>query len=86
MEFGRVEENELSTIDFSLPAEPAFNKKILSSKPAKQAKVYLGCAKWGRPEWVGKIYPPKTKEKNCNWAICGCPNRLTRKAQTQTLT
>jgi len=64
MEFGRVEENELSTIDFSLPAEPAFNKKILSSKPAKQAKVYLGCAKWGRPEWVGKIYPPKTKEKN----------------------
>jgi len=64
MEFGRVEENELSTIDFSLPAEPAFNKKILSSKPAKQAKVYLGCAKWGRPEWVGKIYPLKTKERN----------------------
>jgi uncharacterized protein YecE (DUF72 family) len=64
MEFGRVEENELSTIDFSLPTEPAFNKKILSGKPAKQPKVYLGCAKWGRPEWVGKIYPPKTKEKN----------------------
>ena len=64
MEFGRVEENELSTIDFSLPAEPAFNKKILSSKPAMQAKVYLGCAKWGRPEWVGKIYPLKTKERN----------------------
>ena len=64
MEFGRVEEKELSSIDFSLPAEPAFNKKIVSGKPAKQPKVYIGCAKWGRPEWVGKIYPPKTKEKN----------------------
>ena len=63
MEFGRVEENELNSIDFSLPTEPAFNKKILGGKPAKQSKVYLGCAKWGRPEWVGKIYPPKTKEK-----------------------
>jgi len=64
MEFGRVDENELNGIDFSLPPEPEFNKKILSGKPAEKAKVYLGCAKWGRPEWVGKIYPPKTKEKN----------------------
>jgi uncharacterized protein YecE (DUF72 family) len=64
MEFGRVEESELNSIDFSLPAEPAFNKKILTGKPAKQPKVYLGCAKWGRLEWVGKIYPPKTKKKN----------------------
>jgi uncharacterized protein YecE (DUF72 family) len=64
MEFGRVEEKELRSIDFSLPDEPAFNKKIISGKPAKQPKVYLGCSKWGRPEWVGKIYPPKTKERN----------------------
>lgn len=64
MEFGRVPESELDSIDFSLPAEPAGNKKILGGKKKKDAKVYLGCAKWGRPEWVGKIYPPKTKEKN----------------------
>jgi uncharacterized protein YecE (DUF72 family) len=64
MEFGRVPENELSSIDFSLPDEPAFNKKVLKGKPAKNPKVYLGCAKWGRPEWVGKIYPLKTKEKD----------------------
>ena len=64
MEFGRVEENELNNIDFSLPKEPAFNKKVLNGKPAKNPKVYLGCAKWGRLEWVGKIYPPKTKEKD----------------------
>jgi len=64
MEFGRVDETELNSIDFSLAAEPASNKKILKGKPDKDAKVYLGCAKWGRPEWVGKIYPPKTKERN----------------------
>lgn len=62
MEFGRVE--ELETVDFSLPAEPSFNKQILSGKKNENAKIYIGCAKWGRPEWVGKIYPEKTKEKN----------------------
>jgi len=64
MEFGRVEESELENVDFSLPREPAGNKKILTGKPAGKPKVYVGCAKWGREEWVGKIYPFKTKEKN----------------------
>jgi uncharacterized protein YecE (DUF72 family) len=64
MEFGRVLENELDSINFSLPAEPAYNKKILKGKPSQNPKVYIGCAKWGRTEWVGKIYPPKTKEKD----------------------
>ena len=64
MEFGRVQEYELNAIDFTLPAEPAFNKKILKGKRTKDPKVYIGCAKWGRTEWVGKIYPPKTKEKD----------------------
>lgn len=64
MEFGRVPEAELNSIDFSLPKEPVFNKQVLKGKPAKNPKVYVGCAKWGRTEWVGKIYPPKTKEKD----------------------
>ncbi|UEG50538.1 DUF72 domain-containing protein [Ferruginibacter lapsinanis] len=64
MEFGRVAEDELNNIDFSLPAEPVFNKSILSGAIAKDTRVYVGCAKWGRTEWVGKIYPPKTKEKD----------------------
>jgi uncharacterized protein YecE (DUF72 family) len=62
MEFGRVE--VLEEVDFSLPSEPAFNKKILKGKPSDNPKVYVGCAKWGRVEWVGKIYPPKTKERD----------------------
>ena len=64
MEFGRVSESELKNIDFSLPADPAFNAKILTGKPAAKPKVYIGCAKWGRTEWLGKIYPLKTKEKD----------------------
>jgi uncharacterized protein YecE (DUF72 family) len=64
MEFGRVPENELNQVDFSLPKESADNKKILKSSSVKSPKVYVGCAKWGRAEWVGKIYPPKTKEKD----------------------
>src|SRR6478735_7261070 len=64
MEFGRVDVLELNHIDFTLPKEPVFNKQILPGKKAKDPKVYLGCAKWGRTEWVGKIYPPKTKEKD----------------------
>ncbi|MES2328374.1 MAG: DUF72 domain-containing protein [Bacteroidota bacterium] len=64
MEFGRVDISELNNIDFTLPKEPAFNKQVLPGKKAKDPKVYLGCAKWGRTEWVGKIYPPKTKEKD----------------------
>jgi uncharacterized protein YecE (DUF72 family) len=64
MDFGRVPEDELDSVDFSLPKEPAVNKIVLSGKPVKNPKVYVGCAKWGREEWVGKIYPPKTKEKD----------------------
>ena len=48
MEFGRVDEKELDNVDFSLPREPADNKKILTGKPARNPKVYVGCAKWGK--------------------------------------
>jgi uncharacterized protein YecE (DUF72 family) len=64
MEFGKVQEEELNKVDFSLAKEPEENKAILSGKPLAGAKIYLGCAKWGRLEWVGKIYPPKTREKD----------------------
>src|SRR6187455_75958 len=64
MEFGRVPVKDLEKIDFSLPAKPAYNKKILKGKPVSNPRVYLGCAKWGRTEWVGKIYPPGTRERD----------------------
>jgi len=64
MEFGRVPEEDLKSVKFKLPPDPEVNAKVLKGNKAKDIKVYLGCAKWGRPEWVGKIYPEKTREKN----------------------
>jgi len=61
MEFGRVPEKDLDTLDFSLPEDPAANKLILKKTDKKQL-VYIGCAKWGRKEWVGKIYPKGTRD------------------------
>lgn len=65
MEFGRVKPEELPLVDFTLPPDPALTRAVLAAaKDIDPVKVYVGCAKWGRKEWVGKIYPPKTKEAN----------------------
>ncbi len=63
MEFGRITEKELLTTDFSLPKDPACNKEVLKKGKGK-TKFYIGCAKWGRKDWIGKLYPPGTKEKD----------------------
>jgi uncharacterized protein YecE (DUF72 family) len=62
MDFGRVHENELNTVNFILPGEPAWNKKILNGIREKNVKVYIGCPNWSRKEWIGKIYPKGTKD------------------------
>ena len=63
MKFGKVPENELDTVDFSLPPEPAGNIKVLGGV-RNQVAIRIGCPQWGVPGWVGKIYPPKAKEKD----------------------
>ena len=62
MEFGKVEPSALAHIDFSLPPEPEANKLVLQGKETILPSVYIGCAKWGRKEWLGKIYPKGTKD------------------------
>lgn len=64
MEFGRVAETEINQVDFTLPPDPPFNKRVLTGKAAESPKMYIGCAKWGRSKWVGKLYPYGTKEKD----------------------
>jgi len=65
MEFGRVDPQQLAEIDFTLPPDPALTIETLSSAKGKgDLQVHVGCAKWGRKEWLGKIYPLKTKEAN----------------------
>ncbi|MDQ3019562.1 MAG: DUF72 domain-containing protein [Bacteroidota bacterium] len=65
MDFGKVE--NLDEVDFTLPDDHPDTEKLLKNlKKSKKQKqeVYVGCAKWGIKEWNGKLYPPKTKDKD----------------------
>jgi len=65
MEFGKVEQDLLNEVDHSLPESSAKTKAVLKAAKSKEkGTVHFGCAKWGRKEWVGLIYPEKTKEKD----------------------
>lgn len=62
MDFGKVSSEELESTNLSLPGDPKENKNLLQGKRVSSPKVYVGCAKWGRTEWIGKLYPEGTKE------------------------
>jgi uncharacterized protein YecE (DUF72 family) len=66
MKFGKVDQNEFSDIDVLLPPDSEITKKTLSK--AKKGKltpeIRIGGAKWGRKDWIGKLYPKGTKEKD----------------------
>ncbi len=60
MKFGNVPEEALSSINFSLPPDPAMNSSVLGGVRVASPKVYIGCSNWGHKSWVNKVYPPKT--------------------------
>lgn len=63
MDFGKVTSEELDAVDFTLPSDKPETTRILNAVNNKnRTKIFVGCAKWGRKDWVGKIYPPGTKE------------------------
>lgn len=63
MDFGKIHPAELAKVDFRLPPDKEETLRILKAAKSKAGpKVYVGCAKWGRPDWIGKIYPKGTKE------------------------
>src|ERR1700749_1702143 len=65
MEFGKLPESELKKVDFALPPDPGVTTEVLhSSKKKGKTKFYVGCAKWGRKDWIGRLYPAGTKEKD----------------------
>lgn len=63
MDFGKVTDSQIKDVDFTLPKDGIQTSKTLSKgKPVKNPEFYVGCAKWGRKEWLNMIYPAKTKE------------------------
>lgn len=65
MEFGKITSEELASIDFSLPQDNPETQRVLSAQKSNTGfQVYTGCAKWGRKDWIGTIYPPGTKESD----------------------
>jgi len=64
MEFGKVRPEDVPSINFRLPEDGQQNSKVLNKKNGPSADIFIGCAKWGLPEWVGFLYPPKTKAAN----------------------
>lgn len=63
MRFGKVNTDELEQLDLTLPEDHPDTAQLLSIQKRSVPKIYAGCAKWGRKEWVGKLYPDGTSEK-----------------------
>lgn len=64
MEFGKVNFEDLSGVEFTLPPDSVETSRVLKGQPKTNPSVYVGCAKWGRKDWLGKIYPAGTKESD----------------------
>lgn len=63
MKFGKLQ--DISKVDFSLPPNPKENDALLAKyKRVSTPKLYIGCTGWSMKEWVGKVYPEKTKASN----------------------
>jgi len=64
MQFGKVTSEEVKSINFTLPPDGLQTKQVLNGKVKVQPDIYVGCAKWGLPEWVDFLFPAKTKAAN----------------------
>jgi len=63
MDFGVVERAAIPFVDFKLPPDGLQTRRTFESlTKAEKPEFYVGASKWGRREWIGKIFPQKTKE------------------------
>jgi uncharacterized protein YecE (DUF72 family) len=64
MEYGKIESKLLDITDLSLPKDHPQTKAVLAKQKTGKPHVHVGMAKWGIPQWVGKLYPKGTKAAN----------------------
>nr|BFD61164.1 hypothetical protein CKG001_32710 [Bdellovibrio sp. CKG001] len=61
MEFGKL--SSIANVDWSLPPDDGASLAYLNKLPRTEGptRFLLGTPAWGHKEWIGKIYPEKTK-------------------------
>ena len=62
MKFGKLP--DISNVNFKLPAVNDKNIELLKSYNNTSTTIYVGCTGWSMKEWVGKVYPRKTKSQD----------------------
>jgi len=63
MDFGIVKQSVLHLIDHTLPSDGSQTSMVLNGTSKSDAlDIRVGMAKWGRKEWLGKLYDPKVRE------------------------
>ena len=62
MKFGKLP--NIDNVDFALPPDASGTSELLEKLPPSKPQLYVGCTGWGMKEWVGTVYPPKTKAKD----------------------
>jgi len=64
MEFGRIDTDLLTNIDFSLPSDPQVTTNVLTNSDISiGTKIHIGCSRRGHKTWLGDFYPAKLDEK-----------------------
>ena len=65
MKFGHATIDALPQVDFTLPADHLLSWVAEEkTKDVDEFSIYVGCGKWGIKEWVGSVYPEKTRIKD----------------------
>ena len=67
MDFGRID--HIEAIDFSLPPDDSITNGLWQQLqagplPAQAIQLYVGGTGWGQKNWIGKVYPKGTKDKD----------------------
>jgi len=62
MKFGSPDDMNLDDLNFNLP--PDHELSLIHKKLSEDFMLYVGCAKWGREEWKGLVYPEDSSEKD----------------------
>ncbi len=59
MKFGKLE--DFSAVDFSIPEWTPDTLGVLGGQKANQVGAYVGLSRWASKDWVGDLYPNRTK-------------------------